>query len=307
MPISNSRKNNRISEADFASFEKELLVVLKNDRDHHIGFDGKLMFHSTRYGCDLEAADVHWDPKRGDLVLVGACRNGAVIDESKGFPQILNCVEIPFREVYEEMRDGQHNELYLVSKTKKSVLDKYILKPLEKLENLGVIDVGSVIFKDFGLKDVRLGGSSVTGIHKNPEGKVVFTSDGAPERPAAFGNSITDIQSLGRNFSGIFETYEAAMNDFIEAKRSIVGTNQSATDYDVMHANSEGMATLYEKGYSARICNAVSRRVADSSFFDLSKNDVKAISKAVRDYREKNIFIQRNVSRQESRLVGPRL
>lgn len=299
MPIS---KIKSISESDFSAFQDELLEVLKRDADHHIDFDGKLVFHSGRYNCELAAMDVHWDKNKGDIVLVGAVRSGGIIDESKGFPQLVPNVEISFRECFEDMRGQKMNEVYLISKTKKSVLNKYIIQPMKQLETVGIAQGGKLLVSDFGLKPIDFGDSKVTGIEKDDNDKIILSSDSHGQNLPVFENSLSMIQKFGESLSRVVDSYKAATKDFVEAKRSLVGNNQTYSDYDILKANSEGMATLFEKGYHAGICNAVTKNFTGSAFFDLSKNDFRSISKAVDDYRRKNILIQKDVQNKEKDL-----
>lgn len=289
----------RVTEPEFSRFEEDLLNVLKKDKDHGISFDGKLIFKSSRYNCDLRAIDVHWDEKKGDLVLVGAvkdevARMGGNIRNEKGEPVFKNTIEVSFREVYEDMkhqREARFNESYLISKTRKSVIDKYITHRLERLERLDLTGGGVLSFKDFNIKDVKTSGHIVSGILIGEDGRVNLRDhNGGSVSLLDF--SLSDIQDFGDNMGSIVNMYDQAFVTYTEGRQKYL---KEGHQYDTFLDNlgtSEGLACIYEKGYPNRICNAIARRHSGCDLFDTAIYNNKEIHDRVHRYRASGVLIQ---------------
>ena len=164
-----------MSDEQFRRFEGELLATLRRDPDHQFAFDGKLRFHSSRYNCELSAVNVHLDERKGDLVLVGAFLSGEPqIDYSRGYALIQHELSVPFKECFEDLKSTPgFNEMYLISKSRKAVIDKCLSAPLRTLSALDADRDGRIELGDFFRKDVRInGGAEGVGSLSMRDGKV---------------------------------------------------------------------------------------------------------------------------------------
>lgn len=140
------------SEIEFQMYEEQLRDILKKDKDHKFPFDKKMLYHSRRYGCTFAAVDIHLDEKTHEMVMVGSVRNGALVkDEKTGDYEIKKQISVPFREVYDDLKEFgiPGSEMRFIDKTKKAVIDKYIVAPMLVLQNRYAFQGDTFNFSDF--------------------------------------------------------------------------------------------------------------------------------------------------------------
>ncbi len=278
-------------------FESDLRGALVRDREHQFAFDGKLKFYSSRYQCTLEAVSVFLDPVKQDIVLVGAFISGTPqFDYSKGFPVIQHELSLPFRECFRDMQNAERgfNETYLVSKTRKAVLDKCVLYPLNALRQCNADRDGTVLLSDFGPKDFKVSDSRVTIGCVGAEGRnvVLEDKDGRPVNIASV--SLSDLSRLGERMDVIRALIQEARNSFLGERGKLVQENGTVTDWDLRKGAEKGLGSLHEKGYPLRVCYAVARTFSPdlADFFDDSKVSAKEVDGMMRRFRESGRLVE---------------
>ena len=280
---------NKITDEQERLFERDLLQVLGRDPDHQFAFDGKLRVFSSRYRCELRAVSVELSPE-GDVVFVGAFLRGEPqFDTSKGYRTVVPELRIPFSECFNDLRTTPgFNEAYLVSKTRKAVLDKCVAHPMQLLDVSGLSSRGkvemletAVIAGASGVGDVRVGSVACR------DGMVtVETDDGVPVGVSRM--RLTDIQRLGRSLHTMNAYVREVRKDFIEAKNaSLPSRNGSFSENDIRLGEEAGLAAIYGK-HPLPYCDAVARTfaVTHKDVFDVSRRSAAEIDRMIRDYRE---------------------
>lgn len=271
------------------AFEAELLSVLRRDKDHRFNFDGKLKVYSSRYGCTLQAVNVHWDERERDLVFVGAFRGGTpVIDNSRGYPQIQHDVSIPFRECFEDLRKmAGSNEMYLISKTRKAVLDKCISNEVSFARSYQVTRSGRLDFDDFFEKDCRILDGRVPVQSVSVKDGIVSIETKTGEPVDIRDLSLRDIQRVGEQVRDLNETIREARHTYVSARSKVVLPNGTVDETDDRMGAAEGLAAVYEKGFPIRVCHGVAATLSQhfESVFDDTKHSAKDINTMIRAFR----------------------
>lgn len=273
-------------------FERELLSVLRHDNDHRFDFDGKLKVYSRRYGCMLQAVNVHWDERERDIVFVGAFRSGnPVMDNSSLYPKMKHEIAIPFRECFEDLKNmAGTNEMYLISKTRKAILDKCICKEVNIAKNFGLHRDGRIDFKDFSLEQVFIknGAVPVGSVSVNDGNVSVVAANGMPIDIKEM--SLREMQRVGdfvrEHANG---QYREARKLYTEVRSKFVRPNATVDDLTDRKGASEGLAAVYEKGFPLRICHGVAQTMSKINFgtvYDDSIHSVKDISMMLVKYHK---------------------
>lgn len=296
----------RISDQQERLFERELLTALRRDPEHQFAFDGKLRVFSSRYGCTLEAVNVHWDEKKGEAVFVGAFRSGnPVYDMSKGYAVVQHEIAIPFSECFEDMKSTPgFNEAYLISKTRKAVMDKCLSFPLRQLQAKGGIRDGGIDLSEFSANQPTVtysGGSLNVQSVSSKDGQFeIVCSDGYPLKVSNL--SLPDIQKIGESLLAVDKYIKIARRAFIDAKNAVLPEQStSLSERDVRESEEKGLSSIYGMGFPLRYCDAVAK-MHSSSFkdvFDDRKHSPLEIDRMVRAYREQGKpfgFKERKVS-----------
>lgn len=290
---SQTQSSQRITESEFLRFEADLHNVLKNDKSHRISLDDKLVFKSGRYDCDLRVIDVHWDEKMvGDIVLVGAvkdeiARMGGDIHDEKGDSMFKNTMVVSFREAYEDMKRQKgemFNEFDLISMTRESVINKYIMCRIDHLDSLSLMSGGMLSFKEFNMKDVKTSRYIVSSILIDDDGGVYFQNHiGDSVFLSDF--SLSDIQNFGNSMNNVIDMYNQAFATYEEGKHKYL---KEGHQYDTFLDNmgtSEGLARIYEKGYPNKICSAIAYCHSGCDLFDMNFHSITEIRRRVCKYR----------------------
>lgn len=279
---------------DFTSFERDLLSVLKADPDHRIDFDGKLLFRSRQYDCLLAATDVHWDEKSGDIVLVGAFRSGQpVMDETKGYPSMKTSISVPLRECFDDLRLSSGNEMKLVGKAKKAVLDKYLIPLVKLYRSRGMFDGVIMDLPSFGCGEFRLNDCEVIGIAMGGEGKVglVCSNSFNPNFTVDAGKvSLKEIQNFSSRLAAIGNRFRQASDVYLETMRRVAPLSMSFSPEDNRRHVSAALAAVYDVGFPARVMDCVCRHLAGLDYFDTRVHTRKDIVKMMEDYRNTGIM-----------------
>ena len=269
----------KLSDEDVQRFEKDLLAALKNDPQHQFAFDGKLHFFSSRYGCEIKAVNVLWDPDKGDLVLVGAFLSGApVIDMSKGFPVFKTEFAIPFSECYRDMKENPSaDESMLISKSRKAVIDKCLGYPMKLMKGTH-LEGGRICFDDYlsaggpGLEGgltvnsglpsaVAYGTAEVSSVREAEDGRFIIESDFADRSYELnlSGASLCDIQKIGNRILDAYALTQQARKVFCKAKEKFVRPGSTSDQVTDRMGEAEGLASVFEKGYPLRVCDSVAK------------------------------------------------
>ena len=298
---------NTISDEQERIFEKELLQALRRDPDHQFAFDSKLRVWSKRYNCELRAVSVLWDESKGDIVFVGAFMKGEPqIDMSKGYPRVKPELSIPFRECFCDLKDTPgFNETYLISKTRKAVIDKCLSYPMRLLDANGAVRRGGVELDGFGDRKVYVGGGAV-GVGRvsvSDDGFRMESSDGMPLSVSKM--SLLDIQRVGDYLLGINNLIREARKVFIDGKNSVL-PQQSTTlsERDVREGEVAGLVRMYESGAPLPCCDAVAKTFSSShkDVFDDRLHSVREIDRMIREFRSsgKPFGFKQNKNRENS-------
>ena len=274
------------------AFERELLSVLKREPTHQFCFDGKLRFQSRRYGCEMKAMNVHWDEAKGDIVLVGAFYKGKPqIDMSKGYPVIQSEFSIPFRECYDDLKQTPgFNEMYLISKTRKAVIDKSLGFPMKVLEAGGALQRGGVDFSDFDVRQPAvLDGSEQVGSVTLKDGVyAVHSSKGYFLDVQKM--SLLDIQRIGTMLSSVNDIVREARKTFIQGKNAELPSGSvSLSERDIRCAEEAGLRRVYDQGFPIRCCDVVAKSFSRSykDVFDTELHSLREIDRMMREVRSK--------------------
>ena len=277
------------------AFEQDLRYALMRDRDHQFAFDGKLRMYSSRYGCTLEAVSVFLDPVKQDIVFVGAFLSGTPqFDYSKGYPQIQSEIALPFRECYEDMRRSEaHNETYLISKTRKAVLDKCVQYPLASLKSHNADRDGVLLLGDFSGKEFRVkSGAVAVGGVSSEGGKVEITdSRGVPIRLSDI--SLGDLSRLGERMNGVRDLIQKARREFLQERGKVVTENGTVSDWDLRVGSEKGLGKLCEDGYPLRVCYAVAKTYSPdlASLFDEKSVSRRKVDEMMRLFRKEGRLV----------------
>lgn len=277
-----------LTQEQFELIEKDLLRALARDSEHQFAFDGKLKFFSRRYNCTMEAVDVHYDPAKNDIVLVGAFLSGTPqFDTSRGYSVIKPELELPFREVYADMKATEgYNEGYVISKTRKAVLDKCLAYPMGQLLANGAGRDGCISldeFRDFERKPPVLPGRRDTP-QAMPfpmeisvrDGQFTFRDRDGRELNLR-GYNMTEIQAVGKSLLEVRQMFVDARKDYIAAKNGVVREHAQTSERDEREGEKAGLTAIYEHNYPVRICHMVARNLSASfpDAFDRSEREVR--------------------------------
>lgn len=272
-------------------FEMELLSVLRRDKDHRFDFDGKLKVFSTRYGCTLQAVNVHWDERERDLVFVGAFRSGnPVMDTTARYPKLKQEISIPFRECFEDLKKMEGtNEMYLISKTRKAVLDKCIGKEAGFSKAYSVQRGGKLEFSDFFDKDFSvLNEGTPVGSVSVKDGIVeVMAKDGMPLDMKNM--SLRDIQRIGEQITAVNDLIRDARKVYVDARSKFVQANGTVDESADRKGAAEGLAAVYEKGFPLRVCHGIAQSMSRPLFenvYNDQMHSVKDISLMLLKFRK---------------------
>lgn len=302
-------------------FEQELLAALKRDPDHQFAFDGKLEVDSSRYGCRLRADNVFWDPEKDDIVFVGCCIGGKpVIDTSKGYPLVKTEVSIPFRECFEDLKKmNSVSPMYLVSKSRKAVIEKCIKHPFRLAGVDRVLRDGVFRVDDFWPSFPKVGGglsgvgsvSCVDGeIYLRPDAETVSrVHSGELERMPDLRLtklSLADIQAIGELLLGAHAEVQKTVRDYLDIKNALCPDGRQASDRDVRMAEEAALLGIYEKGHPVRACHAVAMKFTgdNARVFDEMVHSLPEIYKMVHDSKNGQPFGFRKKVNLSSRTPG---
>lgn len=281
----------KITDEQERLFEKELLVALMRDGQHQFAFDGKLRVWSSRYNCELKAVCVQWDESRGDVVFVGAFMQGEPqMDYSNGFPLVKPELVIPFRECFNDLRSTPgFNENYLISKTRKAVMDKCLSYPMRLLDAYGAVRGSELPLDEFSSRKVFVcGGAHRVGSIALQDGVYsVRTPEGMPLSLNRL--SLLDIQRLGEGLQEVNRLIRDARKAFIDGKNAVLPKlSTTLSERDVRCGEEAGLVSLYDSGATLRCCDAVARTFSGSykDVFDERLHSPKEIDAMVRAYRE---------------------
>ena len=290
----------KYNETELMSFERELLAVLKNDPDHRLDFDGKLLFRSRRHDCLLAATDVYWDRKSGDVILVGAFRSGKpVMDESKGYPVMKDRVAVPFRECFDDLRLSSGNEMKLISKARKAVIDKYLNSSMNWMKSKGLVEGGILNLISLDVGKFRINRADVVGLGVGSEGKITllcsnsFASNFCTEASKI---PISDIQSLGNQLVRFQDMYRSAASVYSETLRSENPRSMSFSQHDDQAATAAALLAVYDRNFPMKVCDMVAKDFAGSDVFDSSLHSASQIEKSVRSMREARVHKHHGIS-----------
>ena len=276
------------NETDFRKFEMDLLSVLKEDKEHKIDFDGKLLFRSRRYECLLAATDVHWDEKTGDVVLVGAYRSGAPLyDETKSYPAFKKEVAVPLRECFDDLKASSGEEMRLLSKAKKAVIDKYFGVYTKSFDSKGLFDDGIMDIKSFGCGGFRLADREVVGLAKDSDGKVnlVCSNSFNPSHTLSASDiRLKDIQNFGGQLEKIRLVLNKAQNIYIGEIERLRPKSMSFDDYDQRRFSDAALVAVYRSGVAPRVMDAICRHNTGRRDFDSNRYSAKDIEAMVKRY-----------------------
>lgn len=278
----------RKKEIAYENFEKELLEVLKKDKEHSIPFNKLFAFKSRRFDCMLAAADVRLDKKTGELVMVGAFKSGTpIVDYSKGFPEFKTDVEIPLRECYDDLKLSSGMEESLLDKTRKAVVDKYVTGYVRSFENRGMAAGGKLSFDDFGLDELKIDRSRVVEIESVCDSLYVIRSDSfTPSYDTQISRfHLTEVQELGGHLQKIEEKYRQAAEVFHQRKKELEPLSSSLSQRDTDEHNRDALITMYNKSFPLTICNSIAKNLVGSDIFDLNKHSLVEISDLVAGYK----------------------
>lgn len=278
--------NRSFTEQELQNFESDLLSVLRRDPDHQFVFDGKLKVHSSRYGCDLRAMNVLWDSERGDLVFVGAFIGGKpCIDTSKGYPVLKTEVAIPFRECYHDMMASPYaNGSYLISKTRKAVIDKCVGFQLGRAQVENLTDGDSLVLSDFTDLRCQVAGERVGSISFS-DGKVqVENLDGVPINFNRL--SLQEVSSLGRCVQKARGEFRSAVNVYVDSVNKESPVSQSLSEDDYRFIDEKSLDMVYQKQFPQRVLHGVAKRFSKShpEVFNPKKHSAQAVSGMMRSY-----------------------
>lgn len=282
-------------------FERELLAALKRDPDHQFAFDGKLEVVSSRYGCKLRAYSVFWDPDKDDIVFVGSCIGGQLmLDMSKGYPIVKTEVSIPFRECYNDLKKmNSMSPLYLISKSRKAVIDKNIKYPMGLAGIDKVLRDGTFCVDDFSAPSPKVGGGRYgVGSVSCVDGEICLKADtatmcrvssGELERPDLRVSklSLSEIQDIGRVLLSAHAEVQNAKRVYLDIKNSLCPDGRQVSDRDVRVAEESALRGIYEKGCPVRACHAVALTFSgeNARVFDDKLHSLPDIRRMIHDSR----------------------
>lgn len=253
----------RIGEKEGAEFERELLAVLKKDKDHQLTMDGLLRVRSRRYRCDIKAGNVFWDEKRNDIVLVGAILQGEpVYDMSRGYPILKKEIEIPFSEILQDLAEMPGADPgMLVSKVRKAAMDKYIVRKSDDIRREEVKSTGEVRFSDYEMKSIKVNNnrSNVDSISVDKEGNVELVSENGLSVSVSR-MSISDMQRIGDRLSAVKEIYSAARHFYLQARlEAIPKGNRTLSGREDVEGAKAGLRAVNQMDIPRKVCHDVAK------------------------------------------------
>lgn len=223
------RKN---CEAECSSFERDLLEVLKNEPDHRLVFDRKLLFRSRRFECLLAAVDVHYEQCNGDVVMIG-------IHRFSGSRVPKNAV-VSFSECYDDLRLACDNETKLLAMVRKAVYAKYLDSYFNWMKARGFVkdSVVDLVSLDVGSFRIESAWSYLLGIGKDKEGNfnllcynsIADNFNLNPDRVR-----MSDLQILGNQLADVCEQLEDKF-DLVEIVSEPGAIDSGSADHAVDEA-----------------------------------------------------------------------
>lgn len=275
---------------DFRKFEGDLLSVLKNDGDHRVPFDGKMLFRSRRYSCLLAATDVHWDEATGDVVLVGAYRSGSpLLDETKNYPALKKEVAVPLRECYDDLRESSGEEMRLVSKARKAVIDKYFNSRARVFDARGFFDDGIMDLESYGCGAFNLVDRKVVGIMKDEEGRYSLMCSNSFDSSHTLGAkdvALRDIQNFGERLETVLQVFGRAHDTYVSTLARQRGGDMSYSAADERRFAEAAIVAVYDEGFPPKVVDRVFRYFTDRDCFDPDRYPAKDIAAMVKRCRE---------------------
>ncbi len=299
----------KLSEQDFLSFESDLREALVRDPDHQFAFDGVLKVQSSRYRCLLRAVNVRWDERRGDAVFVGAFISGEPQpDYSRGYPLIKSEVEIPFRECFRDLeRMGGFGGRYLLTKTRKAVIEKCLSHPLRVLSSYDAVEKdGSFLPDGFldpsaGERPLSVVGGSVRVGSVRRDGKYVSVLGDDLRAIDLTKISLRDIQRIGERMGAARDRVKEARGVYVKARIAVVGEGKTVSERDDRLGSEAGLEAVYGAGYPMAVCRSVARTYCPEheGVFDTVRHGMREIDAMVRAYRDgRGSFGEKGMSNQ---------
>ena len=286
--------NRKFGEADYTKFEYDLWAVLKNDPEHKVNFDGKMTFNSSTYGRMLAATDVHLDEATGQMVLVGAyyqLRTFSKDDPDDSRYEKVT-VEVPLRECFEDLRQTSGNEMKLVSKAKKAVIDKYLNSTLNSFSSRRLLDGGILDLKTIDSGVFRLTDCEILDVKRNEEDRVILHCTNS-FRPDFYQDvaklSLREVQSFGGQRQKVVMKLKSAETLYVESMRQQRPVSMSWSQAEDKLHMSKALADVYDAGFPLPFVNAVARQFTGWDYFDSSRNE-RDIRKMMDAYRETGIL-----------------
>lgn len=281
--------NKKFSDSDYARFEADLLYVLKKDPSHRLDFDGKLLIKSRRLDCLLAATDVFWDEKSGDIVLVGAFRSGTpVYDPTKAYPVMQERVSVPLRECFEDLKVSSGNEMRLLGKARKAVIDRYVGTHLSYLASKKMMQEGILDLKALNLHGFDVGQAGVNAVLRGEEGDITLICGNSLN--ASFDNPLSriplqTIQAFGSHLERVREMYGSASEIFTRKMEELEPRSMSFSAAEQRLHRDAALMAVFDSGAPLDVCSAIAYMYADSDVFDRHTRKMREIEASVACFR----------------------
>ncbi len=282
-------------DAGYRDFERDLLTVLRNDKEGLLKFDGRLLFNSRKHQCTLAAVDVHIDGSTGEAVLVGVFRHGQpTFTAAKGFPEQQKYFSVPLRECYEDLcLQGEQSRLE--SKARKAVIDRYIQQPLNHLHARGLFEGGVMRASGLDSQDMSVADRKVLAFVESLDGRFNFIcadSQGRGFKLDVATLSMRQLQQLGGSLERSSVFLSMAETDFVLEKRSRRKGNVSYSESEERMHNAEALVSVYERKYPPRIMHAVAKGMSGTDLFNPDKYSAGQIAAMVSRFKKEGVLGQ---------------